>query len=172
MENQSSQSGQRPPNFRTANSEYLTGIPLAGPDFEAGLMQQHSSELQRYHNGRDNKGTVAPYVAPTVSAESYRSAAHDVSDLLVALAPGVAAISVVGGLVWVVVSVVSAGVAAVFAFVSANAIAIGGGIFGFAVLVVSAFGIRSAKEYSDPSGGNSGEWEYYQEQRQGWRKKQ
>lgn len=96
---------------------------------------------------------------------------QDALSVAIQVAKPVAVLAVAGGVVAVTVAVVSAAVGAVFAFVAANALWIGGGLFGVIVVVLGVFGARASTPGNGseppPSGGG---WEYYQEQRQGWRK--
>lgn len=114
---------------------------------------------------RQNDG-VRPYCP---APEPYRE--QGALDAAIQVAKPVAVLAVAGGVVAVVVAVVSAAVGAVFAFVAANALWIGGGLFGVIVVVLGVFGARASTPGNGseppPSGGG---WEYYQEQRQGWRK--
>ena len=123
---------------------------------------------EKYLLGRD---TPAPYVEPMGEVAPSPSAGEVATNIVVALAPPVVGIVAVGAFVWVVVSVAAMAVGAAMAFVSANAVWIGGGVFAVASIALSFFGVKSSKPEGPPPG-NSGEWEFYQEQRQGWRKKQ
>lgn len=123
----------------------------------AGLL----SELDKYREGRDK---VAPYVAPTpVSVQKREVPTLDLVRPVVVLS------GVAGGIYLAGVVVVSIG-SAVMAFVSSNAAMIGGGALCFSLLFSFAFGLRGSDKGPSSQPPNE-EWEFYQEQRQGWRKK-
>ena len=127
-------------------------------------------ELTPYEQYRIGRDTPAPYVEPRIEVAPSPSAGEVATNIVVALAPPVVGIVAVGAFVWVVVSVAAMAVGAAMAFVSANAVYIGGGVFAVSAIAVSFFAVKSGKQTSPPPG-DSGEWEFYQEQRQGWRKK-
>lgn len=123
----------------------------------AGLL----SELDKYREGRDK---VAPYVASIpISVQKRELPTLELVHRAVVIS------GVAGGVYLAGVVVVSVG-SAVIAFVSANAAIIGGGALCFSLLFSFAFGLRgSDKGPSSPPPND--EYEFYQEQRQGWRKK-
>ena len=125
------------------------------------------SEHDRYLEGRDRKA-VQPYVQPVQPIYTEGPTAA----ILRASKPVAALSLLAGGVYLVVVSVVSVG-AAIMAFVAANAWAIGGGALGIA-LVSGFFAARSGEEkkqgFNQPPPNDGGKYEWYQEQRQGWRK--
>lgn len=101
---------------------------------QEGLMSvSEQMNLIRMQDVERNK--LQGYTPPVETApEPYKSAAHAITDLIVTLAPPVVGLVAVGGVLCVLVSAAAAMVAAVFAFVSANAFLIGGGALAVAVL--------------------------------------
>ncbi len=124
--------------------------------FEAGLL----SELDRYRQERD---TPAKYVSPVTQSEVQPMQVGAIVRPVIALAGAAGAVYVMA------VAAVSVG-AVVASFVAANAgIIVAGAVV--AGLCSSLF-VRGGSEPEKVGPDNIGEWEYYQEQRQGWRKKQ
>lgn len=123
----------------------------------------------RYREGRD---TPAPYVAPPQAPEHVTP--QPFPHRKVAIAVGYVAGSAVA--VTGVVAVCKAVVTGIAAFAAANAAIIGGvAVAGFVVaLVVSGLSKSEQganKTHSWPTPNEDEGWEFYQEQRQGWRKK-
>lgn len=126
-------------------------------------------EIERYREGRD---TPAPYIAPPPAPEQV--APQPFPHRKVAIAVGYVAGSAV--VVTGVVAVCKAVVTGIAAFAAANAATIGGvAVAGFVVALVAsglAKGEHGAnKTHSGPPPNEDEGWEFYQEQRQGWRKK-
>lgn len=145
----------------------MTGMQWDERQYAELTKERELTPHEKYLLGRD---TPAQYVEPRREVEPSPSAGEVATNIVVALAPPVVGIVAVGAFVWVVVSVAAMAVGAAMAFVSANAVYIGGGVFAVAAIALSLFGVKSSKPEGPPPG-NSGEWEFYQEQRQGWRKK-
>lgn len=147
-----------------------------------GVFPDTRSEFERYREGRDlpakkTAQRVQAYTEPTEtqSIEPYKSPAHAIFALVVALAPPVVGIVAVGGVLWIVVAACAAAVGAVTAFVSAYALPIGGGLTALVFLVLLVFGAKAGsggKTNNEilPPPNDGGKYEWYQEQRQGWRK--
>lgn len=146
-----------------------------------GVFCDTRSEIERYHEARDLPARktaqgVHAYTEPeTPTIEPYKSPAHAIFALVVALAPPVVGIVAVGGVIWVVVAACAAAVGAVTAFVSAYALPIGGGITALVFLVLLVFGAKAGSggntsNETPPPPNDGGKYEWYQEQRQGWRK--
>ena len=146
-----------------------------------GVFHDTRSEFERYREGRDlpakkTAQSVQAYTPPeTPVIEPYKSPAHAILDLAVALAPPVVGIVAVGGVLWVVVAACAAAVGAVTAFISAYALPIGGGLTALVFLVLAVFGAKAGSggktnNEMPPPPNDGGKYEWYQEQRQGWRK--
>jgi len=125
------------------------------------------SEHDRYLQGRDRKA-IQSYTPPVQPIRT-----EDPTTAILRAGKPVAALSLLaGGVYLVAMSVVSVG-AAIMAFVAANAWAIGGGALGIA-LVSGFFAARSGEVeqqgFNQPPPNDGGKYEWYQEQRQGWRK--
>lgn len=139
--------------------EYLTqGLELAAE--KHGLSVSEQVDIIRNRP----PAPVVPYVD--------NAPAPDVTQTLIAVAKPVSLLAFLAGGVYVVVMSAAAVVGAVMAFVAENAMVIGGGVLVLAALiggVGSLFG----------SGGGNGstsdkkeqEWEFYQKQEQGYRRK-
>ena len=138
------------------NRENLTDIPLT---------KYEGTELERYLETRYDKAPV-PYTPPQSEVQPLQPAAVD----LVAVARPIVGLSIVGGIVCVVASGFAAACAATFAFVSANAAWFIGGAFvvGWASGLFKSAPKEQAPNQAPPNDG--GKYEWYQEQRQGWRK--
>jgi len=115
-----------------------------------------TTDLERYFRDRDK---VVPYVAslpePQSEVQPYKSTAHALGALVVAVAPPVAIGSVVVGFVYVVAVSVAAAAAAVMAFVSTYALPIGGGVLVAVALVCAVFGAKAGSEQSTTSQGSA-----------------
>jgi hypothetical protein len=138
------------------NRENLTDIPLT---------KYEGTELERYLETRYDKAPV-PYTPPQSEVQPLQPAAVD----LVAVARPIVGLSIVGGIVCVVASGFAAACAATFAFVSANAAWFIGGalVVGWASGLFKSAPKQDAPNQAPPNDG--GKYEWYQEQRQGWRK--
>ena len=114
-----------------------------------------TTDLERYFHDRDKP---APYVAPLPmesEVQPYKSPAHAIGALVVAVAPPVAIGSVVVGFVWIVVVSVAAAAAAVMTFVSTYAIPIGGGVLVLVAVFCAVFGAKAGSEDGTTSQGTA-----------------
>lgn len=105
---------------------------------------------------RDHEASkLVKYVEPESEVQPYKSPAHAISALVVALAPPVVGIVAVGAVVWVMVAATAAVVAAVFAFVNTYALWIGGGALALVVVVGALPG--KSDEPKPQTSGNGGQ---------------
>ena len=133
--------------------------------FTAGMI-----EADEYRRQRD---MPAKHIAPALpvpevsSVQKFDQTVKALTVTVLRLTGLLAAIGVIGG-------TAVAGVSAVFAVVTANAVAVAGGILAVTVAVLAFAGAKGGGEQKtsnqDAPPGGDGKWEYYQEQRQGWRK--
>ena len=136
--------------------------------FTAGMIA-----ADEYRLGRD---LPAKRIAPAFPAIEV-SGIERFDQTVKALTVPVLRLTVLAGGVCVVASVVVSGVAAVIAFVSTNAIVLGGSILAVATLLGviagrSSQGVEKEAGSGQPPPNDGGKYEWYQEQsqRQGWRK--
>ncbi len=129
---------------------------------QSSLTDGLESELARYHAGRD---TPAPYVAP----KQVEQKPVDLKPTAIITAKvGIFAVGAT-----VVGSVCVAIASGITAFATAYAVEIGAvaAVVVVAALVIGGLLDSGTRGNIEPPPGNSDEWEFYQEQRQGWRKK-
>ena len=123
------------------------------------LTGQPHPDIQEYLQTRDlvkPKQAVAPYTPPEAPIiQPYKSPAHAVFALVLALAPPVVGIVAVGGILWVVVAACAAAVGAVTAFISAYALPIGGGLTALVFLVLTVFGAKAGYGGGSDSGSDA-----------------
>ncbi len=123
-----------------------------------GVFPDTRTEFERYREGRDlpakkTAQSIKAYTPPEKpTIQPYKSPAHAILDLVVALAPPVVGIVAVGGILWVVVAACAAAVGAVTAFVSAYALPIGGGLTALVFLVLAVFGAKVGSGGGSDSG--------------------
>lgn len=123
-----------------------------------GMFPDTRSEFERYQAEKHlpakktAQGVQAYTEQETPTIEPYKSPAHAILDLVIALAPPVVGIVAVGGILWVVVAACAAAVGAVTAFVSAYALPIGGGLTALVFLVLFVFGAKVGSEGGSDSG--------------------
>lgn len=133
--------------------------------FTAGMIA-----ADEYREGRD---ALAKRIAPALpvpevsSVEKFDKTVKALTMPVLRLTGLLAVVGVIGG-------TAVAGVSAVFAVVAANALPVAGGIVAVTVAVLALAGANGGGEQKtsnqDAPPGDDGKWEYYQEQRQGWRK--
>lgn len=125
--------------------------------------------LHAYYEGRD---AVRPYTPPAAQPEQYPTPAPAQVGEVVKVAATLGGVAAVGYIAAVTVTAVAG---AVVAFVEANAVIIGGAGAAIVVGLLSLFAWSNrdrgeqAGAGGPPPGGN---WEFYQRQEQGWRKRQ
>ena len=120
---------------------------------------------EKYLLGRD---TPAPYVEPKKPAAPAEPPVFDYQMKRFA-----AASSVIGGTISVCIAASQGAFTAAVA-IGGQVLAVGGAAGIVWVILKAALAWKPSKQETNnqPPPGNSGEWEFYQEQRQGWRKKQ
>lgn len=134
-------------------------------DTHSTLQKYEGTELERYLETRYDKAPV-PYTPPAADVQPYKPASIDIA----AIARPAVGLTIVGGIVCVLATGFAAACAATAAFVTANA----GWFIGGALAVGWASGLfkstpkEPAPNQAPPNDG--GKWEWYQEQKQGWRK--
>lgn len=131
-------------------------------------------DIEAYQQARDRKA-VAPYVEPAQHFPAQKQAAGDITALIVRLAPPVLALTALGSIVCVVVAMAAAAIGAGFAFITANAVWVGGGVVALVGVVLALVGRGavsggSGKSDTPPTPNYGGKYEYYQRQEQGYRK--
>jgi hypothetical protein len=132
------------------------------------LQPYHQNDLEIYmeYQAKRDAPPPVPYTPPQSEVQPYTPVTVD----LVAVARPIISLSIVGGIVCVVASGFAAACAATFAFVSANAAWFIGGalVVGWASGLFKSAPKQDAPNQAPPNDG--GKYEWYQEQRQGWRK--
>lgn len=131
-------------------------VPITVEDqtaFNEGML------IDKYREGRD---TPAPYVAPAPAPVSEVKQDFEIKPR------HIKAVAFLGGGLAIGYSVA--------AFVATYAVEIGAAVGAVALVGVLVSGLKKSEHgakrtYSEPPPGGSGEWEWYQEQRQGWRRK-
>ena len=132
------------------------------------LQPFHPNDLEVYLDYQQKRDAPCPvpYNTPANEVQPYKPATIDI----VAIARPAVGLTIVGGIVCVLVTGFAAACAATAAFVTANA----GWFIGGAIAVGLASGLfRSTPKETAPNQAppnDGGKWEWYQEQRQGWRK--
>ena len=132
------------------------------------LQPFHPNDLEVYLDYQQKRDAPCPvpYTPPEAEVQPYKPASIDI----VAIARPAVGLTIVGGIVCVLATGFAAACAATAAFVTANA----GWFIGGAIAVGWASGLfkstpkEPAPNQAPPNDG--GKWEWYQEQRQGWRK--
>ena len=118
-----------------------------------------------YQHKRDAPCPV-PYTPPASEVQPYKPASIDV----VSIARPAVGLTIIGGIVCVLATGFAAACAATAAFVTANA----GWFIGGALVVGWASGVFKStpkeQDQTSPPPNDGGKYEWYQEQRQGWRK--
>ena len=128
--------------------------------------QPNDLEVYLDYQQRRDAPCPVPYTPPASEVQPYKPASIDV----VAIARPAIGLTIVGGIVCVLATGFAAACTATFLFVTANA----GWFIGGALVVGWASGLfkstekEPAQNQAPPNDG--GKWEWYQEQRQGWRK--
>ena len=124
------------------------------------------NELERYLETRYDKAPV-PYTPPQSEVQPY-NATKAMTDLV---KPVVILSALAGGVYMLGVCAVAVG-AAIMTTVAAYAVPIGGTVAAVVTLVLCFFGHKLSKEKSPNQAppNDGGKYEWYQEQRQGWRK--
>lgn len=125
-------------------SEFNRGMIEAEKKYAAPV----HPDLQNYLDTRHLPSKAGPYVPPGDNGQMqpYKSTLEAATDLTIALAKPVFVLSVVAGGVYTVVAVVGMAVGAAFAFVSANAVWIGGGVFALAAIILSVGSLGGSSE--------------------------
>jgi hypothetical protein len=142
--------------MHNAQNQFNNGLEDAAT--RHGVFCDTRTEFERYREGRDlpakkTAQSVQPYTPPeNHTIQPYKSPAHAILDLVIALAPPVVGIVAVGGVLWVVVAACAAAVGAVTAFISAYALPIGGGLTALVFLVLAGFGAKAGSEGGSDSG--------------------
>ena len=132
------------------------------------LQPFHPNDLEVYLDYQQKRDAPCPvpYTPPASEVQQYKPASIDI----VAIARPAVGLTIVGGIVCVLATGFAAACAATAAFVTANA----GWFIGGALVVGWASGLfkstpkEPAPNQAPPNDG--GQYEWYQEQRQGWRK--
>ena len=136
------------------------------------------TEFDHYFDTRYKKAEVVPYAtAPAqLPAPAQKPALDATTALIVRIAPPVIALTALSSIVCIIGAVTAAAIGAGFAFITANVMYIGGGVVvvvGVALALVGRAAVSDGSGKSDtpPPPNDGGKYEWYQEQRQGWRKK-
>jgi len=141
-------------------------------EFNQGLIeaqQRHGSEVQTYI---DTKHLARPQLEYTPFEVVPKQV--DAVQAVVAIAKPLAALTAVGVAAATAVSVAASVVSATLAFVAANAMYIGGGVFALTSVVLGISALFGSSEKAKIESGappTGGEWEFFQSQEQGWRKR-
>lgn len=138
-------------------------IPISVED-QDGMTRGIESELARYYTERDKP---APYIPPSPTPPAPVFTMQTVTRIAAPLGVAVALVSAVAVVVVSVVSICGA----VSAFVSANAMLIGGGALAVGFIASLFVGRSAAKDTPGPVSSPGDEYEFYQRMEQGWRKK-
>lgn len=114
------------------------------------------TEFDHYFDTRHQKAEVVPYApAPSqLPAPAQKPALDATTALIVRIAPPVIALTALGSVVCLIVAVTAAAIGAGFAFITANAVYIGGGVVAVVGIVLALVG-RGAV-VSSGSDGSSG----------------
>lgn len=132
------------------------------------LEKYKGDELEAYmdYQQRRDAPCPVPYTPPASDLQPYKPASVDIA----AIARPAVGLTILGGIVCVLATGFAAACAATAAFVTANA----GWFIGGALAIGWVSGLfkstpkEPAPNQSPPNDG--GKWEWYQEQKQGWRK--
>ena len=131
------------------------------------LQPFHPDDLEVYLGYQQKRDAPCPVpYAPPSEVQPYKPASIDV----VAIARPVVGLTIVGGIVCVLATGFAAACAATAAFVTANAgwFIVGALAVGWASGLFKSTPKEQAPNQAPPNDG--GKYEWYQEQRQGWRK--
>lgn len=143
-------------------------------EFNKGLqqaIQQHDPQLIEYLQNRDLVKPQLEYTPFEVVPQSQSDAAVAT---IVAVAKPLVALSAVGVVVASTVLVGVSVIGAMTAFVSAHAMYIGGGVFAVAAAVIGLSALNGGPSKADHASNTppvGDEWEFYQKQEQGWRRR-
>lgn len=147
-------------NYQNTSSGYLTPI-----NSEEQELQAHGLE-EAYFRDRDKPAPYKPQAPsiPRVSPDPVQTVINVAKPAAVASA----AISGIGVIVNVAIGVASAALQ----FINEYAMVIGGGVFAVSLLYSWAVSLKQDKAKKEQKFENENEqWEYYQRQEQGWRKR-
>ena len=123
----------------------MTGMQWDERQYAELTKERELTPYEAYRIGRD---TPAPYVEPQKPAAP--AAPKPVTSIVADLAKPVLAVTAVGSVVYVIVSTAAMAVGAVMAFVSANAVAVGGGIFAVSSLAIFFSGLGANRQANSP----------------------
>lgn len=145
-------------NYQNTSSGYLTPI-----NSEEQELQAHGLE-EAYFRDRDKP---APYKPQAPSIPTSPDAVQTVINVAKPAAVASAAISGI----WVIVNIAIGVASAALQFINEYAMVIGGGAFAVSLLYswIVSFKAPAEKAKTEPPPGD--DWEFYQKQEQGWRKR-
>ena len=144
----------------------MTGMQWDERQYAELTKERELTPYEAYRIGRD---TPAPSVEPQKPA----APAEEPPVFDYQMKRFVAASSVIGGTISVCIAASQGALTAAVA-IGGQVLAVGGAAGIVWVILKAALAWKPSKQETSnqPPPGNSGEWEFYQEQRQGWRKKQ
>jgi hypothetical protein len=153
-------------NYQNTNKGYTTPTCLEEQEWQTvGLEEAQKNQLDLYYQGRDKVVVHQPKQSTeTVIREEQFGT---VIRLAKPLAAGVAIASGAGIIVNTAIGIG----AAVLQFINANALLIGGSFFAIGLIYSAALAFFQ-KQPKQAGPNDSGEWEFYQKQEQGWRRKE
>ena len=123
----------------------MTGMQWDERQYAELTNERELTPHEKYLLGRD---TPAQYVEPQKPAAP--AAPKPVTSIVADLAKPVLAVTAIGSVVYVIVSTAAMAVCALMAFVSANAVAVGGGIFAVSSLAIFFSGLWANRQANSP----------------------
>ena len=123
------------------------------PQWSEGQFKE-LSPFDEYRAGRDQ---VVPYAPPVQTPAPYESKSEAAVELALAIFKPAVVLSILSGTVWVIVASLVAVTGAMLAWVSANAVWIGGVGFCTVFLFISLASFFRSDETSAPSGASGGQ---------------